>query len=197
MSFFLPGFDPRADVVGKLSLVKIHGADGQDHRFILGADGVFTDVNGDRWVGSTLVKPSDLQTSIGGVAPSGTLTLTFFQDPNSSDDLVAQVRALGQDYIRDQPISFYVQPFTDHAQLYAPVLPPILHLTRVMKSIVFAASGPLVRSMGLNFETSFAGRNEARSWYFSTTDHAKLCGGANPSLSYMPLDDFQQEKLFG
>lgn len=198
MSFFPPGFDPRDEVIGILTLANINTVDG-DFGFLLGVDGKFTDVNGKTWWGTTLIDSPDLEMSINGVAPAGQATLAWFDDPTQHDpdfSLMEQIRDLGTDYVRGRALTFFVQPLTDHAQLVSPVLAPIPLAQVRMQSIAFSLSGPNERSITLTWEGAFAGRNTARGLYYTTTDHARLIGSANASLTYMPMDARQPEKLF-
>jgi hypothetical protein len=194
MSFFPPEFDPRADVVGALSLVNINTPDG-DFGFLLGSDGIYGDVNGKAWHGAVIAESPKIDMSINGIAPAGQIGMGFFQDPDAPD-LIGQIRALGVDYVRGRRITFYVVPMTDLAQLHAPVLAPIPLADFEMRSIEATASGPVQRRLSLSFEGAFVGRNTARGWYYTTADHAKLTGAANPSLTYAPMDGRQEEKLF-
>ncbi|WP_370281567.1 hypothetical protein [Pseudooceanicola sp.] len=185
----------RDSVVGMLDLCNINTPDG-DFGFLLGQDGVFTDVNGKSWYGSTLISVPKLQSAIDGIAPAGAIDLSFIQDP-SSPDLVAQVRELGLDYLDGRPITFWVQPFRSMAEMQAPVLPPHLHLTRTMRSLTFTASGARDRRITLGFEPWTEDRRAARRIALNTEGHAKLTGSANPSLSFMPTETFEEEALFG
>ncbi|MGL4309805.1 MAG: hypothetical protein ACRCSU_04905 [Paracoccaceae bacterium] len=200
MSFFPPGFDPRADIVRVLDLVNINTPDG-DFGFLLGRDGKFTDVNSKVWWGSSLIDVPDLELSINGAAPAGSLTLSWFEDPTQRHDpdepgLIEQVMALGADYIRGRELSFYVQPMTDDSQLWAPTIAPIPVARMQMQSISFQLMGPSQRSLALTWEGAFRGRNTARGLYYTTTDHARLTGSANPSLTFAPMDGRQPEKLY-
>ena len=197
MSFFPEGFNPRSPVVGVALLADVNTPDG-DFGFLLGGDGIFTDVTGKQWAGSRLLDVPAQEMSINGVAPAGALTLNYFRDPErADDDLLQEVQALGADYVRGRPISFYVQPLFAQADLWQPQVAPILLSRLTMRAIRIAISGPLQRSLTLTYEGAFAGRNEARGWYYTTEDHAKLLGGvANPSLKFAPRDNRQPEKLF-
>jgi hypothetical protein len=198
MSFFPAGFDARADVVGLLQLVKINTPDG-DFRFMLGVDGRFVDMNGDDWWGSVLADSPDIQMSINGVAPTGQITLAWFADPTQlgvEATLIDEIKALGAGYVYGRPMTFYVQPLTDTAQFWAPVLPPIPFATVEMRSIAFGMSGAAERSISLSWEGAFANRNAARGYYYTTSDHARLTGASNPSLTYAPMDGRQVERLF-
>lgn len=194
MSFFPSSFDPRADAFGVLSLVNVNTVDG-DFGFILGEDGKFTDTTGKVWWGATIIESPQVDLAIGGVAPSGQIGMSFFQDPDAPD-LVAQVRALGSDYIRGRELSLWVQPLVSVNSLYAPEIAPLPVTSFEMRSITASATGPMMRRLSLSFETVFAGRNTARGWFYTTADHAKLTGSENISLSRMPTDARTEEKLF-
>jgi hypothetical protein len=199
MSFFPPAFNPRDEVVMVLPLCNINTPDG-DFGFLVGIDGKFTDVNGKTWWGTSLVDHPEIKMSLNGTAPAGQMTLAWFDDPTQRDPgdpgLISEVKDLGVDYIAGRPITFYIQPLTDMAQLYDPVIAPIPYVQYEMRALSFSLSGPATRSITLHWEGVFAGRNEARGWFYTTTDHAKLTGSANPSLSYAPMDARQPEKLF-
>ncbi len=195
MSFFPPEFDPRADVAFKLDLVNVNTPDG-DFGFILGADGAFRDINGKRWVGSTLIGAGDDEVAIGGTAPEGALTLTFFQDPEE-EDFVAQIKGLGADYVAGRPVTFHVQPLRSQAEFLAPTLAPITVMTRTARKVIFGLEGPLKRSMTLTYESVFEARKLRRARVYNTEDHARLVGSANPSLQYIPTSQFRDEPVFG
>ena len=182
------------EIIGKLELVNINTPDG-DFGFIVGTDGIFRDVNGKTWHGSQLIQAGRLEQSLQGKAPAGEITMAFFQDPDAPD-LVSQVKALGNEYVRGRPISFYVQPISDPAELSAPILPPELLMTRTMRTVKFTASGPQNRSIGVTFESVFENRRRSRRLAYNTTDHSKLIGRNNPSLEFIPTVDFQEQKLF-
>lgn len=195
MSFFPDGFDPRDEAVGLLDLVAIDTPDGT-FRFWLGQDGLFDDVNGNRWYGSQVFEAGDLEFSIGGTAPEGRLSMAFYQ-AEGAPELVAEVLALGADYVRGREIRFYVQPLRSHAEFYAPHFAPILWKTGKMTAIDYQMQGLVERSISLAFETALAGRNAARNFFYTTEDHARLVGAPNPSLSVMPRANDRPEKLFG
>lgn len=195
MSFFPADFDPRDPRVGLLDLCLIDTPDGPA-RFIIGADGIFTDVNGAQWFGSQLISASSLGASIGGEAPEGSLTLSYFQDPNA-DDLISQVKDLGVDYIAGRPITFYVQPVRSMGEFYGPATPPIQWMQRTMRTLTFSADGAQGRAITLTFEAWTEQRKGSRRIVLNTQGHAQLIGEANPSLEFIPTTDFQEQKLFG
>ncbi|MCB2130814.1 MAG: hypothetical protein KDE03_17545 [Rhodobacteraceae bacterium] len=195
MTFFPSQYDPRETVVGALDLVEMDTPDGPQ-RFMVGTDGKFIDVAGGVWWGSQLISVSSLSSALNGDAPEGTITLEFFQDPNSTN-LIAEVRQLGVEYIAGRSIAFLVQPLRSIAEFYAPTLPPIQIAQRVMRTLTFSASGAQNRSMTVGFEAWTENRRGARRVVLNTAGHAQLIGRANPSLEFIPTNDFREENLFG
>lgn len=195
MSFFPQTFDPRDDVVGLLDLVEVETQQGPA-RFLIGVEGVFRDVTGNEWVGSQLVSIGSLKSAIDGIAPEGTATLSFFQDPDAKN-LITQLREQGTEYTVGKTITFFVQPIGSMAEFYAPTTPPIQWLQRVMTNIGYSANGALDRSITLAFEAWSQYRRSARRIAMNTEGHARLTGSPNPSLEFAPTVDFQEEKLFG
>lgn len=195
MSLFPAGYDPRDDVVGMMELVSIDTADGV-FRFVLGGDGIFTDTLGRRWIGSQLLDCSELRMSIQGEAPSGTIGLSFIQDPDDGD-LIGQIKELGSDYIKGRELTFWLQPIKTMAEFVAPTIPPIPWLRRKAVHVEFDLTGLIERRITLAFEGPFTGRNTAPGLQYTVADHARLIGAANASLRFMPTDTFQEEKLFG
>jgi hypothetical protein len=187
--------DLRGPILGSLDLANINTPDG-DFGFMVGRDGNFTDMNGKTWYGSTLLSMPRLQSAIDGIAPSGSIALSFFQDPDLPD-LIGQIRALGSAYIDGRPITFFYQPIRDMAEFWAPVVAPNLYLTRTMRGITYSASGAQDRSIELSFEASTQERKSRRAITLDTDGHAKLTGAANPSLSHMPTENFDDTPLFG
>lgn len=185
----------RAPVVAKLDLVNLSTADG-DFGFIAGLDGRFVDVNGKTWIGSSLIQASAQESALNGKAPAGEVSMSYYQDPGMPD-LVAQIRALGVDYVRDRAITFYVQTFADVGEFYAPKTPPIQIYKRRMKSLSFSIEGDQLRRLTLAFESSWEERRSARRRIYNTVDHSATLGALNPSLEFVPTNNFQEEKLFG
>lgn len=194
MSFFPSEFDPRSSTAFVLNLANVSTPDG-DFGFIVGVDGVFTDVNGKEWFGSQLIQPGDDEFAINGVAPSGQMTLSFFQDP-AAPDLVKEVKSLGSDYINGHPITFYIQPLRSQAEFYAPTMAPLPVMVRTMRRINFSLGGAQDRAISLSYESAFEDRRGARRLVYNTEDHARLIGYQNPSLEFIPTSDWQEEKLF-
>lgn len=195
MSIFPSGFDPRSESAALLDLVSIDTEDGV-FRFLLGIDGILTDVDGNRWIGSQLIDSSELRMSIQGEAPAGTMSMSFIQDPEDGN-LVEKVRAFGTDYIRGRDIVFWIQPLLSLSEMFAPSLPPRRWLTRKGGHVEFDLSGAIERRISMTFEGPFTGRNTAPGLQYTVADHQRLIGAANSSLRFMPTDTFQEEKLFG
>lgn len=185
----------RDPVVAKLDLVNLSTADG-DFGFIVGLDGKFRDVNGKTWIGSSLIRASGQESALNGKAPAGEVSMSFYQDP-SMPDLVAQIRALGVQYIQDRAISFYVQPLGSVAEFYAPKRPPVLVYKRRMKSLSFGVDGDQTRTLTVSFESAWENRRSALRRIYNTSDHSATLGYANPSLEFVPTNNYQEEKLFG
>lgn len=195
MSFFPVGFNPRADVVYSFPLVDVETDDGS-FGFIPGRDGIFTDVNGKKWYGSALIDLPDLGLSINGTAPTGQISMSFFQDPDAPD-LIGQIRELGLEVIEGRPLTIYIQPMNGPEEMYAPVFPPVAVMTRTMRSLSNTADGEVQRSITVTFESPFEDRKTARRRILNTQGHAEILGAPNPSLEFMPTNDFQEQKLFG
>jgi len=193
MSFWPVGFDPRDPAAALLHLIQIDSDDGT-YGFIPGTDGFFRDIADQEYWGSELITDPDMQIAMGGAAPEGELTMAFFQDPGMPD-LIGQLRELGLDYVRGHAIRFYIQPLADIAHMYAPVWPPVMWATRTITRLTMALTGPLDRRITLGFESAFAGLNSALGLHYTTEDHARLTGSANPSLQYMPRDDFTERQM--
>lgn len=195
MSFFPEGFDARSHAVFALFLANVNTPDG-DFGFMVGTTGSFIDINGKEWLGSQLISTGDDEFAINGIAPSGTATLSFFQDPGAPD-LVKQVHALGSEYVQGRPLTFYVQPLLSQAEFYAPTKPPLPIMTRTMRKITYSLGEAQDRAITLNYESAFENRKGARRLVYNTEDHARLIGEPNPSLQFIPTSDWQEEKLFG
>lgn len=195
MTFFPADFDHTSDIIAMLDLVNINTPDG-DFGFILGTDGIFTDVTGKVWYGSQLLQSPNLELVIGGAAPSGSLSLSFFQDP-LAPSLVADIKALGLDYIKGRAITFYVQPIRSMAEFSAPTTAPLQWMQRTIRALTFSLSGAQDRTISVSFEAFTENRRGARRILLNTEGHAEIIGTANPSLEFMPTTDFKEEKLFG
>jgi hypothetical protein len=192
MSFFPAGFDPRQDVVGALQLANVNTVDG-DFGFIVGSDGMFTDINGKTWMGSRLISQPDMPIGINGLSVGGSLEMAFFDESGS---LIEEVKALGANYVDGRLLTFYVQPLFSHSDLYAPQLAPIMRGQFVMRSITMNVEGAMMYRMSLNFENVNEGRNGAPMYQHTESDHSALIGAANPSLRFAPSGDRLPEPLF-
>jgi len=183
------------EVVGKFELANINTPDG-DFGFLLGADGIFTDINGKKWYGSQLISTNKLEYAINGKSPAGEITMSFFQDPDAPD-VIQQLKALGSDYINNRLITFYIQPLTSMEDMYKPTIAPYKIATRVMRTIRLTAAGAQNRTIVLTFESAWENRRRMKRRVYNTVDHQRYIGGFDPSLSFIPTVDFEEEKLFG
>lgn len=195
MTFFPADYDPLGEILGGFDLCEIDTPDGPT-RFLIGADGVFRDVNGNEWYGTQLASVSSLESALEGRAPEGSITLSYFQDPEA-DDLIAQVKELGLDYIKGRSIKFFFQPISSLAEQQNPKVAPLQWMQRTSRSLRYRYSGAQDRSIVLGFEAWTEHRRAARRTVMNTEGHAKLIGEANPSLRYMPTTSYEEELLFG
>lgn len=194
MSLFPDWFRTRDRVVFALNLVSLDTPDGV-FGYMLGVDGVFTDITGRKWIGSQLVEPGDDEFAMGGNAPSGSFTLSFFQDPEAPD-VVAQVRALGADYVNGRPLTQFIQPLRDAGDFQAPITPPVQVMVRTMRKIRTSMDGAQGRAITVTYESAFETRRRARRLTWNVEDHARLIGEPDPSLQYAPQQYDHEEKLF-
>lgn len=195
MTFFPAGYDCRDLMLGGLDLCEVDTADGVQ-RFMIGTDGIFKDVNRRNWVGSQLISASSLGAALNGEAPSGSITLSFFQDPKAKK-LITEIRDLGLDYVAGRAIRFFYQPLRTQEEFYKPEIAPLQWTQRTMRTLTFSVNGAQDRSITLSFEAWSEDRRAARRIILNTEGHATIIGEANPSLEFMPTSDFEEEKLFG
>lgn len=195
MSFFPEGFDPRDPVAGLLHLVEVDTPDGIE-RFMLFSSGVFHDVNGNAWVGSELVRDEALGFGLGGTAKASAITMSFFDDPMSDDDLIGELRTLGAAYVKGRDLTLFVQPLNSIEEMYAPVFAPQKVATMVMDHLTFDAPNAVMRSITLHLEGAFKVRGGARGLVYNVTDHARQIGVANPSYEFIPTEP-REEQVFG
>lgn len=195
MTLTIEQWNPRDRLVGFLDLVNINTTDG-DFRFIMGTDGTFTDVTGKTWYGSTLISVPRLQSAIDGIAPAGSIEMSFVQDP-SDLDVIERLRELGVAYVWNRPITFFIQPIRAMSEFQAPSLAPELHTSRTIRTMTLSGSGARDRRISIGFEPWTEDRRSSRRIALNTVGHAKLAGSENPSLSFMPTENFEEEKLFG
>ena len=195
MTFFPADYDPRDSVIAMLDMAEIDTPDGPA-RFIAGTDGIFTDINTNTWTGSQLIGISSMESAINGLAPEGTMTLSYFQDPNS-DILAEKINELGIAYIEGRTITFYVQPIRSQPEFYAPATAPLQWAQRTMRTLTVRSEGAQNRSIIVGFEATTEKRRASRRRVLNTEGHAQLIGEANVSLSNMPTTNELEESMFG
>lgn len=189
------GYDFKAEILGVIDLVELDTTEGPA-RFILGEDGWFKDVNGNKWLGSKLVTCSEVEFSINGTAPGVELSFSFIQDPDE-EDLVAAVKTMGVEAVKGRPARFYLQYIASTAEYFRPVEAPQLLTTRTMMNIGYAFEGPQVRRLSLTVEGAFNLRSKPVGGRYNTADHSRRVGHENPSLEFMPTNNFDEQALFG
>lgn len=192
MTFFPAGFDRNGRAVSLFHLVDIDTPDGV-FGFLLGANGVFTDVTGKKWYGTTLIAADGLGFGLAGTAKASSFTLSYFQDPTSPDDLITNLRALGSDYIKGRTVRRFIQVFENEAQKYAPVHAPQQFSEMTADHIVIEAPQPLERRITLVVEGLFKVRGGAQWLVYNATDHSRQLGYANPSYELIPTDPREEE----
>ena len=182
-------------VVAVLDLVEIDATDGT-FRFWPGQDGTFRDINGNDWIGSSLGSIGNITSSIDGIAPSVDLKLSYYQDPDAPD-LIDTLKTQGLDYVKGREVRFYRQDISSYAELSAPVSAPQLFTTRYSSALSFSQDGAVNRTITLTAQSFAENRNQARRIILNTEGHKQILGGvANPSLTYMPETDFEDQPLF-
>ncbi|KAB2539654.1 hypothetical protein AL035_17745 [Salipiger aestuarii] len=195
MTFFPGNFDPRDDRIGLLDLMAIDTPDGTV-RLIIGTDAVFRDTQGRTWYGSQLFSVESMESAINGVAPAGTATLAYFQDP-AAGNLITMLKDKGAEYIDGENVDFFVQPMQHMGEFYRPSIAPLQWCRRTARTLTFSLSGAVERRISMGFEAWTEGRRTARRIAYNTEGHAALLGGvANPSLQYKPNTDFQRNPMF-
>ena len=177
--------DLRAPVVRFIELAEIEAASGT-YRFIIGTTGRWRDADGNEWVGSETIRLSALDEPINGVAPAGSLSLEYFQDP-AKPDLFKELQESGDANIDGRTLRIYSYFWESEQELRSPTRPPQLEYTFIMRSIVFSAGVGFERSLAVNFESVNEWRTSAKAVALDTEGHAFLLGGtSNPSLKFMP-----------
>lgn len=188
-------YDFQAENVGIIELISLDTTVGVC-RFLLGDDARFYDVDGNEWLGSKLITVSDVDYSINGNAPSVEFTFSFIQDPDA-DDLVARVKALGIDCVKGRDATMYMQYVASFGEIFKPVYPPLVITKRKMQNITYVFDGPQIRAISLTVEGPFALRSKPVGLRYNTADHSRLVGYDNPSLEFMPTNNFDEQPLFG
>jgi hypothetical protein len=184
-----------AEVVGGVVLAELD-CDGATLRFIIGDEGWFDDVNGNRWVGSKMLSAEPIDFSTSGDAPSMKMTFSYIFDPDS-DDLITLVREYGVAAVRNREARFYFQYFARYEELLKPVWEPRLLATRRMLSLNYVIEGPKSRAVSVLMEGPFDLRSKPVNGRYTGADHRRRTGLDEPSLDLMPTNSFDEESLFG
>ena len=196
MTFWPAGVNPRDPEFRVLQLIDIDAPSGLA-RFMVGQDGVFRDSSANEWWGAQLVDAAAVEISRATRAPEGSLTLTWFQDPDAGD-LIDEIRASGDDAIAGARVRFWLQPLRRLEEFYAPALAPVLFATRFASGLVFSAPDDVTRKIVLSIETSWSLRRNSPGTFYTPPDYQRFLGNPsprNPSLDLMPVTDRPNNSL--
>lgn len=196
MSFFPTGFDFRSDTVVAFRLVEVDTPHGV-FRFLMGADGCFTDVHGREWWGSQLITAEGAGFGLGGTAKASSLSLGFYVDPADPSDLIAELRALGSDYVKGRPLRKFLQVFDTPDHAFAPVHPPRQYARAIMDHITFGIEQDTRAVITLHLENEFRVRGGARARVLNTSGHSEQVGAPNPSYEFIPTDPRRRRPFLG
>lgn len=194
---FPADFELDAEIVGAITLVALDTTGGV-LRFGVGFEGLFTDRNGNQWLGSRLINLSETEFAINGTAPALAMTFSWIQDPDAVD-LNAIIREEGGvSAIKGRSATFYLQYMTRQDEIFAPVRAPVQWFRREMMNIVYTIDGPQQRSVAITCEGDWRLRNRPQAGRYTVIDHARRLGVAsNPSLQFMPINAVDDQPLFG
>lgn len=184
------------EVVGAILLVDLDTTGGHI-RLLPGEDGIFTDTNGDQWLGSTLISLGDAQGGASnGSAPTFQVTLNYAYDPSRGTDLLAAVRQYGVDAINGRALTLYFQYFGKHEEMYAPIWSPIRVATYTMRQLIYGLDGDQTRNVAVSCEGPYPLRSKPPNGRYTDADQRRRENG-DPSLEFMPTNAFDNQPLFG
>ncbi len=181
-------FEFDGEFVGLLLLAELQT---QEHtlRFILNDEGKFTDINSNVWLGSKLISMGDVEFSTGGDAPSSQIVLSLGSDPDAID-VVSEVQQYGVDAVRHRPCNIYVQYLGEIEERYSAIHEPILITSREMYNIRYNFDGPQTRQISITMEGPFNLRSQPINGRYTDEDHRRRSGTGDPSLEFMPVNNF-------
>lgn len=183
------------EAVGAVMLVELDTTEGF-LRFMVGENGVFTDANGVKWLGSTLVQIGEVEAAINGIAPSWEMSLSYVHDPERGNDPIAAIREYGVAAIDGRKARLYFQYFGRHEEMYAPIWEPIRLTTRIMRKLSYSLQGEAMRTVSVLCEGPFPLKSRPVNGRYTDADQRRRHGG-DPSLEFMPVHGFDDEPLFG
>lgn len=165
-------------------------------RLLFGDDGVFTDLNGNQWIGSTLLQIGEVERSNSGTAPTWEINLSYVHDPDRGTDPITAIREFGVAAIDGRPAKLYFQYFGKHEEMYAPIWEPILVSTHTMRRLTYNIDGPQTRSVSVTCEGPYPLRSKPVNGRYTDADQRRRENG-DPSLEFMPFSSFDEQPLFG
>lgn len=165
-------------------------------RLLFGEDGVFTDINGKQWLGSTLLNIGDVERSSNGSAPSWEISLSYVYDPTRGQDLIAAIREFGVAAIDGRPARLYFQYFGKIEEMFAPIHESILISKHTMRRLVYNIEGPQDRTVAVTCEGPYPLRSKPVNGRYTDAEQRRR-GNGDTSLRFMPTHGFDDEPLFG
>lgn len=184
-----------AEAVGAALMVELDTAEGV-LRFLFGHDGEFIDVEGNRWIGSTLLRIGDVEQSSNGTAPSWEVSLSYAYDPERGPDPLSVIRQYGVAAIDGRPAHLFFQYFSRHEEMLAPVAAPVRVSRHTMRKLTYSIEGPQTRSVAVTCEGPYPLRSRPANGRYTDADQRRRAGG-DPSLEFMPVHGFDDQPLFG
>lgn len=183
-----------AEAVGRFVLFDIDATEGHV-RLLLGENGLFDDINGNRWYGSKLLSMGDVEIPRNGEAPSFQVQCSYTYDPDR-DDLVSAVRQYGVSSVDGRPAILYFQYLGRHEEMFAPIWQPIRVATYTMRKLIYSFDGPQTRRLTLLCEGGNPLRGMPKSGRYTDADQQRRFTG-DTSLEDMPKDGWDEQPLFG
>lgn len=182
------------EAVAAALMVELNTSEGA-LRFLFGENGVFRDISGNDWIGSTLMRIGEVEQNNNGTAPTWEVSLTYVYDPAKTDP-ISVVREFGVAAIDGRRAKLYFQYFARIEEMYAPIYEPILISTHTMRRLVTKIDGPQTRSIAVICEGPYPLRSNPTNGRYTDADQRRRANG-DPSLEFIPNHGFDDQPLFG
>lgn len=182
-----------AHAVGAIMLLQIDSTDGFV-RLVLGEDGYFVDISGNRWLGSKLLSMSEIESSLNGQAPAIQFTFTYTSDPTQSD-LISAIRSYGVDSINGRSAKLYFQYLGCLEERLAPINSPILLASLIMRKLSYRIESDNMRAVDLVCEGPFPLRSRPVNGRYTDGDQQRRHAG-DTSLEFIPTNGWDDQQLF-
>lgn len=164
-------------------------------RFMFGADAYFEDVNGNRWIGSTLVKSGSVESVNNATAPTWEASFSYVHDPDLTDPM-AIIRSFGLAAIDGRKARLFFQYWGQVEEMFSPIHAPILIATYTMRRLVYDKQGPRTRMVSVICEGPWALRGKPANGRYTDADQRRRADG-DASLEFMPVSGWDETPLFG